>query len=200
MQPNGVSVPSDELVHVHAADRRRAFHPLLLPMDENGHELLPPSLPLPLLSRRELSFTFRHLSCCWNPAPNARHEARRANGQRQTGRRSPSSPGACAWPPTQGQLAISVAYDSRKPQLGQRYVMIPCCSFPRIFVPTQKDGSGRPATQRVTVTTLLVSPGIKPASISVPHLRHLGAVLMLVSMLLATTPPLTRAGPMTPDT
>jgi len=56
-----------------------------------------------------------------------------------------------------------------------------CCSFSLIFVPFQNDGSGRPATQRVTVTTLLISPGIKPSSIGVLQRRHWGAGFMAKS-------------------
>lgn len=87
---------------------------------------------------------------------------------------------------SRSQLTGSVAYKSSQPQPGQRYAVTARCSFPVIFVPVQNDGSGRPATQIVAKTTLFLSPGIKPSSICVPHLRHLGAVFMLMSGLLAT--------------
>ena len=84
-----------------------------------------------------------------------------------------------------GQPSSPVAYKSSQPQLGQRYAVTPRCSLPVIFVPVQNEGSGLPATQIVAKTTLFLSPGIKPSSISVPHLRHLGDVFMLMAALLA---------------
>jgi len=64
MQPDGVGVLSDELVHIQALDSRWASDPLLLPMDEDGHELLSPSFPRPPLGSGELSFRFGHGRCC----------------------------------------------------------------------------------------------------------------------------------------
>ena len=37
MQPDGICVPSDELVHIHAVDGWRSLDSLLLPIDEDGH-------------------------------------------------------------------------------------------------------------------------------------------------------------------
>lgn len=86
------------------------------------------------------------------------------------------------WPATVDQPTTSVAYKSSQPQPGQRYTVTARCSFPVIFVPVQKDVAGRPATQIVTKTTLFLSPGIKPSSMCVPHLRHLGVEFMLTSL------------------
>jgi hypothetical protein len=44
MQPNGVCVPSNELVHIHAVDGWWPFDPFLLPLYENSHVLFLPML------------------------------------------------------------------------------------------------------------------------------------------------------------
>jgi hypothetical protein len=60
VQPNRVGISPDELVNVHAIDRRRAPDALLLSMNENGHELLSPLLARPLFCGAEFSFMSCH--------------------------------------------------------------------------------------------------------------------------------------------
>ncbi len=60
MQPDGICVPSDELVHIHAVNGWRSLDSLLLSVDEDGHVLLLPPFPFCLLSSSEFSFTLCH--------------------------------------------------------------------------------------------------------------------------------------------
>jgi hypothetical protein len=52
MQPNRIGIPFHELINIHAFYCNRTPDAFLLAIHENGHELLPSLLPLPLLSIR----------------------------------------------------------------------------------------------------------------------------------------------------
>lgn len=64
MQPDGICIPSDELVHIHTVDSWRSLNSLLFPVDEDGHVLLLPPLLFRLFSGSEFSFTLCHDGYC----------------------------------------------------------------------------------------------------------------------------------------
>ena len=60
MQPDGICIPSDELVHIHIVDGWRSLDSLLFPVDEDSHVLLLPQLLFRLFSGSEFSFALCH--------------------------------------------------------------------------------------------------------------------------------------------
>ena len=58
MQPNGIRISSDELIHLHSIDGGRSPDSLLLSMDENGHEILLSLFLRCLLGGGKFSFWF----------------------------------------------------------------------------------------------------------------------------------------------
>jgi len=64
MQPNGICVPSNELVNIHTVDGRLPLDSLLLPLDENGHVLFLPALLFFLFNGSEFTTPLCHDRCC----------------------------------------------------------------------------------------------------------------------------------------
>ena len=60
MQPDGIGVPTNKLIHVQSIDYRRALHALLFAANEDGHVFLATSLLLGFLGGSELALLLVH--------------------------------------------------------------------------------------------------------------------------------------------
>jgi hypothetical protein len=76
MQPNRIGILPNELIDVHPVDFLRAPDPLLLPVHENRHELLPPLFAGTPLCSSQFPFTLSHSKCAETPnSPDQRLRA-----------------------------------------------------------------------------------------------------------------------------
>jgi len=60
MQPDGVRIPPNELIHILAVNSWRSLDAFLLSIDEDGHIFFPPPPFLSFLGSSELSLLFSH--------------------------------------------------------------------------------------------------------------------------------------------
>lgn len=63
MKPDGIGIPGDEVVRIHAINRGRTRDSFLFPVDKENHGLAPSFLARPPLSGRQLLLDFRHTAC-----------------------------------------------------------------------------------------------------------------------------------------
>jgi len=60
MQPDRISIPSNEFIGIHAISGRRPFDSLLFAVDEDRHVLLPSTFFFGLLGSGKFSFGLAH--------------------------------------------------------------------------------------------------------------------------------------------
>lgn len=76
MQPDGVGIPENELIHIHAIDGRWPPNALLLSVHEDDHELHASASLRCFLRRGEFALTLWHHTLDSEISPNAKGQTR----------------------------------------------------------------------------------------------------------------------------